>query len=126
MRKLLLRCGVQISPSAEDLGETLCSLNFASHVKGIEYGPACKQADFSELLKYKYLAKKSKHDEKEAKKLQENVQSLQLRLSAREHICRNLQEKAYTPSNAPYASEEIDVVRDQWAKFFTSKYSLLV
>ncbi|KNA13587.1 hypothetical protein SOVF_115140, partial [Spinacia oleracea] len=92
-RKLLLRCGVQISPSAEDLGETLCSLNFASHVKGIEYGPACKQADFSELLKYKYLAKKSKHDEKEAKKLQENVQSLQLRLSAREHICRNLQEK---------------------------------
>ncbi|KNA22747.1 hypothetical protein SOVF_030580 [Spinacia oleracea] len=75
-----------ISPSAADLGETLCSLNFASRVKGIEYGPARKQTDFSELLKYKHLAKKSKHDEKEAKKLQDIVQSLQLRLSAREHI----------------------------------------
>ncbi|XP_056687251.1 uncharacterized protein [Spinacia oleracea] len=182
MRKLLLRCGVQISPSAADLGETLCSLNFASRVKGIKYGPARKQADFSELLKCKYLAKKSKHDEKEAKKLQDNVQSLQLRLSAREHIYRNLQEKGacagarqlevtingigeragnasleevaeysglliqphkaivganafkhesgihqvYTSSNVAYASEEIDVVREQWAKFFTSKYSLLV
>ncbi|KNA18004.1 hypothetical protein SOVF_074660 [Spinacia oleracea] len=84
---------VQISPSAADLGETLCSLNFASRVKGIEYGPARKQTDFSELLKYKHLAEKSKHDEKETKKLQDNVQSLQLRLSAREHICRNLQEK---------------------------------
>ncbi|XP_056687252.1 methylthioalkylmalate synthase 2, chloroplastic isoform X3 [Spinacia oleracea] len=153
-------------------------------------------------------AKKSKHDEKEAKKLQDNVQSLQLRLSAREHIYRNLQEKGacagarqlevtingigeragnasleevvmtikchgqslgglytgiqtehivkvaeysglliqphkaivganafkhesgihqvYTSSNVAYASEEIDVVREQWAKFFTSKYSLLV
>ncbi|XP_056687703.1 histone deacetylase complex subunit SAP18-like [Spinacia oleracea] len=33
--------------------------------------------------------------------------------------------KVYTPRNAPYASEEIDVVREQWAKFFTSKYLLL-
>lgn len=36
---------------------------------------------------------KAKHDEKETKKLQDNLQALQLRLSAREHICRNLQEK---------------------------------
>ncbi|KMT13775.1 hypothetical protein BVRB_4g081510 isoform A [Beta vulgaris subsp. vulgaris] len=84
---------VQISPSDADMGETLCSLNFASRVKGIEYGPARKQADFSELLKYKHLAEKLKHDEKETKKLQDSVQSLQLRLSAREHICRSLQEK---------------------------------
>ena len=38
-------------------------------------------------------AEKSKHDEKEMKKLQDSVQSLQLRLTAREHICRTLQEK---------------------------------
>ena len=38
-------------------------------------------------------AEKFKHDEKETKKLQDSVQSLQLRLAAREHICRNLQEK---------------------------------
>ncbi|CAO2832719.1 unnamed protein product [Amaranthus hypochondriacus] len=84
---------VQISPSDADLGETLCSLNFASRVKGIEYGPARKQADMSELLKYKHLAEKLKHDEKETKKLQDTVQSLQLRLSTREHLCRSLQEK---------------------------------
>lgn len=38
-------------------------------------------------------AEKLKQDEKETKKLQENLQALQLRLAAREHICRNLQEK---------------------------------
>lgn len=46
---------VQISPSAADLGETLCSLNFASRVRGVEHGPARKQADATELLKYKQL-----------------------------------------------------------------------
>ncbi|KAK0601864.1 hypothetical protein LWI29_028164 [Acer saccharum] len=85
---------VQISPSSADLGETICSLNFASRVRGIESGPARKQADVSELFKYKQMAEKLKHDDKETKKLQENVQSLQLRLAAREHICRSLQEKA--------------------------------
>ncbi|KAK6911538.1 Kinesin motor domain [Dillenia turbinata] len=84
---------VQISPSGADLGETLCSLNFASRVRGIEHGPARKQADYSELLKYKQMAEKLKHDEKETKKLQDSVQSFQLRLAAREHMCRNLQEK---------------------------------
>jgi len=39
---------------------------------------------------------KTKSDEKETKKLQDSVQSLQLRLAAREHICRNLQEKVRT------------------------------
>ncbi|GMI79317.1 hypothetical protein like AT5G27550 [Hibiscus trionum] len=84
---------VQISPSNADLGETLCSLNFASRVRGIESGPARKQVDLAELYKYKQMAEKLKHDEKETKKLQDNVQSLQLRLAAREHICRTLQEK---------------------------------
>ncbi|KAJ6775505.1 KINESIN-LIKE PROTEIN KIN-14S [Salix purpurea] len=84
---------VQISPSATDLGETLCSLNFASRVQGIESGPARKQADLSELFKYKQMVEKLKHDEKETKKLQDSLQSLQLRLAARDHICRTLQEK---------------------------------
>ncbi|XP_030506123.2 kinesin-like protein KIN-14S [Cannabis sativa] len=84
---------VQISPSSSDLGETVCSLNFASRVRGIESGPARKHADVTELLKYKQMAEKFKHDEKETKKLQDSVQSLQLRLAAREQICRNLQEK---------------------------------
>ncbi|KAK8588919.1 hypothetical protein V6N12_023331 [Hibiscus sabdariffa] len=84
---------VQISPSSADLGETLCSLNFASRVRGIESGPARKQVDLTELYKYKQMAEKLKHDDKETKKLQDSVQSLQLRLSAREHICKSLQEK---------------------------------
>lgn len=46
---------VQISPNENDLSETLCSLNFASRVKGIELGPAKKQLDSSELIRYKQL-----------------------------------------------------------------------
>lgn len=84
---------VQISPSSADLGETLCSLNFASRVRGVESGPARKQADASELFKYKQMVEKLKHDDKETKKLHENLQSLQLRFAAREHTCRSLQEK---------------------------------
>ncbi|XP_010277818.1 PREDICTED: kinesin-like protein KIN-14G [Nelumbo nucifera] len=84
---------VQISPSAADLGETICSLNFASRVRGIEHGPARKQGDPTELFKYKQMAEKLKQDEKETKKLQDSLQSLQLRFAAREHLCRNLQEK---------------------------------
>ncbi|KAL9691694.1 hypothetical protein QQ045_012120 [Rhodiola kirilowii] len=84
---------VQVSPTATDLGETLCSLNFASRVRGIEAGPARKQADMNDIFKYKQLAEKQKHDEKELKKLQDSVQSLQLRLAAREHICRGFQDK---------------------------------
>jgi len=46
---------VQVSPSAADLGETLCSLNFATRVRGIEGGPARKQVDHTELFKYKQM-----------------------------------------------------------------------
>ncbi|RHN49285.1 putative minus-end-directed kinesin ATPase [Medicago truncatula] len=84
---------VQISPSSVDLTETLCSLNFATRVRGIESGPARKQVDLTELLKYKQMAEKSKHDEKEARKLQDNLQSVQMRLATREFMCRNLQDK---------------------------------
>lgn len=46
---------VQISPSAADVGETLCSLNFASRARGVENGPARKQGDVAELFKYKQM-----------------------------------------------------------------------
>ncbi|PWA40871.1 thiol protease [Artemisia annua] len=48
-------CFVQISPSSADLGETVCSLNFASRVRGVEHGPARKQTDATKLFKYKQL-----------------------------------------------------------------------
>ncbi|KAJ4829326.1 hypothetical protein Tsubulata_015556 [Turnera subulata] len=97
-----------ISPSSADLGETLCSLNFATRVRGIESGPARKQAD----------AEKLKHDEKETKKLQDNLQSLQLRLAAREHICRNLQEKVKDLENQ--LGEERKIRLKQETKAFTA------
>lgn len=46
---------VQISPNVADVGETLCSLNFATRVRGIENGQARKQTDLTELLKYKQM-----------------------------------------------------------------------
>lgn len=84
---------VQISPNAADLGETLCSLNFASRVRGIEHGPARKQTDHLDTFKYKQMAEKLKQDEKESRKMQDSLQSLQLKFAAREQLCRNLQEK---------------------------------
>ncbi|KAK6229094.1 hypothetical protein SCA6_018045 [Theobroma cacao] len=46
---------VQSSRQENDLGETLCSLNFANRVRGIELGPAKKQMDCSELLGCKQM-----------------------------------------------------------------------
>lgn len=46
---------VQISMSENDVNETLCSLNFASRVRGIELGLAKKQFDCGEIFKYKQM-----------------------------------------------------------------------
>ncbi|MCO5594941.1 hypothetical protein L7F22_048976 [Adiantum nelumboides] len=53
---------VQISPSENDIGETLCSLNFASRVRGIELGAPRKQLDPVEVLKYKKMIEKTRED----------------------------------------------------------------
>ncbi|PRQ42174.1 putative minus-end-directed kinesin ATPase [Rosa chinensis] len=110
---------VQISPSSSDLGETLCSLNFASRVRGVESGPIRKQADLTELLKYKQLAEKAKHDEKETKKLQDGLSAAQLRLAAREHMCRNLQEKVRDLENQ-LAEERKTRLKQETRAFTTS------
>lgn len=46
---------VQISPNESDINETICSLNFASRVKGVEMGAAKKQLDTAEFIKYKQM-----------------------------------------------------------------------
>lgn len=46
---------VQISPSDQDLSETLSSLNFATRVRGVELGPIRKQVDTGELQKVKTM-----------------------------------------------------------------------
>lgn len=48
---------VQISPSDQDLSETLSSLNFATRVRGVELGPVRKQIDTNELLKVKTMVR---------------------------------------------------------------------
>lgn len=46
---------VQISPSDQDVSETLSSLNFATRVRGVELGLARKQIDTSELQRLKAM-----------------------------------------------------------------------
>ncbi|KAH7513257.1 hypothetical protein FEM48_Zijuj12G0178100 [Ziziphus jujuba var. spinosa] len=88
---------VQISPNESDLSETLCSLNFASRVKGIEMGPAKRQFDTSELLRHKQLAEKAKLDLKskdvQIRKMEETVHGLELKIKEKDFKYKNLQEK---------------------------------
>ncbi|KAG1354542.1 Kinesin-like protein KIN-14E [Cocos nucifera] len=88
---------VQISPSDNDLGETLSSLNFASRVRNIELGPARKQVDTGELQKIKQMLDKvrqeSRSKDESLRKLEENCQNLENKIKGKEQLCRNLQEK---------------------------------
>ncbi|XP_020271145.1 kinesin-like protein KIN-14R [Asparagus officinalis] len=83
---------VQISPNENDVGETLCSLNFASRVRGIELGPAKKQVDG-----YKQMVEKAKNDIKnkdgQMKKMEETIHSLEVKNKAKDLINKNLQDK---------------------------------
>lgn len=88
---------VQISPNEADLSETLCSLNFASRVRGVELGPARKHLDSNELFKYKQLAEKSKQEsrlkDELIRKLEEKLQSTDTKLKAKDQMCQALSEK---------------------------------
>ncbi|KAL0443659.1 UNVERIFIED_CONTAM: Kinesin-like protein KIN-14Q [Sesamum latifolium] len=88
---------VQISPNENDLTETLCSLNFASRVRGIELGPAKKQTDKSELFKYKQMAEKLRQDLKskefQVKKLEDTNYGLEVKIKERDMKHRNMQDK---------------------------------
>ncbi|ESQ27967.1 hypothetical protein EUTSA_v10018049mg [Eutrema salsugineum] len=88
---------VQISPNEKDLSETLCSLNFASRVRGIELGPAKKQLDNTELLKYKQMVEKWKQDMKgkdeQMKKMEETMYGLEAKIKERDTKNKTLQDK---------------------------------
>ncbi|KAL0362595.1 UNVERIFIED_CONTAM: Kinesin-like protein KIN-14Q [Sesamum calycinum] len=88
---------VQISPNENDLTETLCSLNFASRVRGIELGPAKKQIDKSELFKYKQMAEKLRQDLKskefQVRKLEDTNYGLEVKIKERDVKNRSLQDK---------------------------------
>lgn len=88
---------LQISPNENDLSETLCSLNFASRVRGIELGPAKRQMDTSELLRYKQMFEKTKLDIKSKdvhiRKMEETVHGLELKIRERDLKNKCLQDK---------------------------------
>ncbi|KAH7520429.1 hypothetical protein FEM48_Zijuj08G0142800 [Ziziphus jujuba var. spinosa] len=79
---------VQISPSDQDLGETISSLNFATRVRGIELGPAKKQVDTSELQKMKQMLEKVRQEARSKdeylRKLEENLQNLENKSKGRD------------------------------------------
>ncbi|XP_024533955.1 kinesin-like protein KIN-14E [Selaginella moellendorffii] len=88
---------VQISPTEADVGETLCSLNFASRVRGVEMGPAKKQLDSSEFFKYKQMAEKAKQDVKtkddSVRRLEDSLRTTESKLKVKEQLCQSLAEK---------------------------------
>ncbi|KAI3896156.1 hypothetical protein MKX03_000276 [Papaver bracteatum] len=88
---------VQISPSENDLGETLSSLNFATRVRGVELGPAKKQVDTAELQKLKTMLDKARQEsrskDESLKKLEENIQNLEFKVRSKDQLCKNQQEK---------------------------------
>ncbi|KAH9610142.1 hypothetical protein KSS87_003454 [Heliosperma pusillum] len=88
---------VQISPSENDLGETVSSLNFASRVRGVELAPAKRQIDTSELQKTKALLDKarleSKSKEESIKKLEESLQNMESKARNKDQTYKNQQEK---------------------------------
>ncbi|CAN6348520.1 unnamed protein product [Urochloa humidicola] len=88
---------VQISPNENDVGETLCSLTFASRVRGIELGQARKQVDVGELARYKLMVGRAKQDSKnkdaQIKSMEETIQSLEAKNKAKDLLTMNLQEK---------------------------------
>ncbi|OMO50800.1 hypothetical protein CCACVL1_30241 [Corchorus capsularis] len=88
---------LQISPSEQDLGETLSSLNFASRVRGVELGPAKKQVDTAELQKLKQMLDKAKQElrskDDALRKLEENFHNLEGKTKGRDQLCKIQEEK---------------------------------
>ncbi|KAL6180146.1 hypothetical protein ACLB2K_046813 [Fragaria x ananassa] len=88
---------VQISPSEQDLNETLSSLNFAARVQGVELGPAKKQVDTGEVQKLRNQNDKLKQElrskEDALRKVEENFQNLENKAKGDYQMCRSQQDK---------------------------------
>ncbi|PWZ25501.1 Kinesin-like protein KIN-14R [Zea mays] len=88
---------VQISPNENDVGETLCSLNF-TRVWSIELGQAKKQVDVGELSRYKLMGGRAKQDSKNKnahnKSMEERIQALEVKNKVKDMLTLNLREKS--------------------------------
>ncbi|KAL9260239.1 Kinesin-like protein, partial [Drosera capensis] len=88
---------VQISPSEQDVGETLSSLNFASRVCGVELGPARRQIDTGDLQKMKMQLDKAKQEarskDESIRKLEESLKSLENKARSKDQTFKSQQER---------------------------------
>ncbi|KAL6552115.1 Kinesin-like protein KIN-14R [Orobanche gracilis] len=88
---------VQISPSDQDVSETLSSLNFATRVRGVELGPVRKQIDTSELQKVKTMLDKARQEsrskDESLKKLEENLHNLESKAKGKDQVYKNQLDK---------------------------------
>ncbi|OMO72976.1 hypothetical protein COLO4_27381 [Corchorus olitorius] len=88
---------VQISPSEQDVSETLSSLNFATRVRGVELGPAKRQVDTSELQKMKTMLEKARQEsrskDESLRKLEESLQNIESKAKGRDQVYKSQQEK---------------------------------
>ncbi|KAI8026323.1 Kinesin-like protein KIN-14R [Camellia lanceoleosa] len=88
---------VQISPSEQDLNETLSSLNFTTWVRGVELGPAKRQIDTSELQKMKMMLDKARQEsrfkDESLRKLEDSLQNLESKARGKDQCYKNQQEK---------------------------------
>ncbi|CAB4267316.1 unnamed protein product [Prunus armeniaca] len=88
---------VQISPSEQDLSETLSSLNFAARVRGVELGPARKQIDMGEVQKLRQMLDKLKQElrfkDDALQKLEESFQNLEGKAKEECQLSRSQQER---------------------------------
>ncbi|KAH7654817.1 Minus-end-directed kinesin ATPase protein [Dioscorea alata] len=116
---------VQISPSTADLGETLCSLNFATRVRGIEHGPVKKQSDPNESFKIKQLTEKLRQEEKETAKLNESLQLMHLKYASRENVFKTLQEKIRDAEQACKTyQQKVNDLENQLAEEKSTRHSV--
>lgn len=88
---------LQVSPSEQDLSETLSSLNFASRVRGVELGPVKKQVDTAEVQKLKQMLDKAKQDlrskDDALRRSDENFYNLEGKAKGRDQLCKIQEEK---------------------------------
>ncbi|KAE9607044.1 putative minus-end-directed kinesin ATPase [Lupinus albus] len=88
---------VQISPSDQDVSETISSLNFATRVRGVELGPVKKQIDTGELQKMKTMLEKARSEcrikDESIRKVEENLQSMEGKAKGKDNILKSLHEK---------------------------------
>ncbi|GAA0168157.1 microtubule binding motor protein [Lithospermum erythrorhizon] len=88
---------LQISPSDQDVSETMSSLNFATRARGVELGPVKKQVDTSELQKMKIMLDKAKQEarckDESMKKLEETLQTFESKARGKDQTSKNQQDK---------------------------------